>query len=83
MAIGIKNKALFAMPISPKQYEARAAALEELAAAVTDRAIRNGYLELAAELRRFAEPATPLSDQTDEQILRLAERIVGHTNSKL
>jgi hypothetical protein len=59
-----------AMPISPKEYAARPAELEDLASAVSDPAIRKGYLELAAELRRFAEPALPLSNHTDEQIQR-------------
>jgi hypothetical protein len=71
------------MPISPKHYTERAAELEQLAATTADQAIKNGYLELASELRRLAEHRIPRAEQTDEQVEQLAERIVGSSVSEL
>jgi hypothetical protein len=42
------------MPISPKNYAARAAKLEQIAATIADEATRNRYLKVAAELRKLA-----------------------------
>ena len=68
------------MPVSPTQYAAKAAELEQLAKATSDPTIKRGYLEVAAELRRLAgEPLV----ESDNEIERLAERMVGNTSIKL
>jgi hypothetical protein len=69
------------MPISPLKYSERAAELEKLATTVSDPAMKQEYLNLAAELRRLAPLS--LQGQSDEDIQRLAERMVGNTTSKL
>jgi hypothetical protein len=71
------------MPISPEQYVRRAEELEELAATITDEPIKNGYLELAAELRRMAVQPPPMPEHSDAEVQQLAERMVGQTVSKL
>lgn len=72
------------MPISPRNYVARAAESEQLAASITDETIKQGYLGLAAELRRMGDPPPrPLADQTDQQIEQMVERMVNSSPSKL
>jgi predicted short-subunit dehydrogenase-like oxidoreductase (DUF2520 family) len=71
------------MPLSPKHYAERATKVEQAAALLTDPVMRQEYLDVAAELRKLADVGTSLSEQTDEQIERLAERMVGSSASKL
>jgi hypothetical protein len=69
------------MPISPTQYASKAAEFERLAERTRDPAIRQGYLDVAAELRRLA--GKPLARSSDSEIERLAERMIGNAASKL
>jgi hypothetical protein len=70
------------MPISPKHYLERAAALEQLAATITDQALKAAYLQVVGELRRLAGGQS-IAEQSDEQIEQLAERMIGNPIIKL
>lgn len=59
-------------------YLQRAAELEALAAQASDSAARTGYLELAEGFRDIANLTGVSQMQSDEEAVRLAERIVGN-----
>jgi hypothetical protein len=65
------------MPFTASYYLQRAAELEALAAQGSDSRARTGYLELAQAFRDMASSAGLSQLQSDTEIMRLAERIVG------
>jgi hypothetical protein len=65
----------------PKHYSLRAAELEAAAQQVSDAAIRASYLELARGFREIANLASLAGNAKDDEIVRLAERMVGKFSS--
>jgi hypothetical protein len=59
-------------------YLQRAAELEALAAQASDSAVRTSYLELAEGFRDIANLTGVPQMQSDEEAVRLAERMVGN-----
>jgi hypothetical protein len=62
----------------PSYYSERAAELEGMAKGITDLATREMCLELARRFRDIANVKS-LTQQSDIEVVRLAERIVGKT----
>jgi hypothetical protein len=69
------------MALTQEGLLARAAQAEAAAASVTDPVISKAYQELAAAFRDVANLATETT--TDEEVEKLAERMVSKTSSKL
>jgi hypothetical protein len=65
------------MPFTPHDYLQRAANLEALAEQLAESGTRTGYLELAQRFRDMANLAGVSQMQSDIEIMRLAERMVG------
>lgn len=65
------------MAFTLSHYLQQAAEFETLAAAASDRATRTDYLELAQRYRDMANLAGFSQMQTDEESVRLAERMVA------
>jgi len=62
---------------TPTYYLQRAAELEALAERAPDSALPEGYQNLARAFRDMANMASVSQSQSDEEALRLAERMVG------
>ena len=64
----------------PEHYSTRASELEAEAKRVCDSDIRDSYLELAQSFREMAHLSSLARAAKDEEIICLAERMVGRTN---
>ena len=60
------------------QYLSRAVELDALAAATADSAARTAYLDMARRYREMANLLNISQMQSDEDVLRLAERMIGY-----
>ena len=63
----------------PEHYNTRASELEAEAKRVSDSDIRDSYLELAQSFREMAHLSSLARAVKDEEIVCLAERMVGKT----
>jgi len=66
----------------PEHYSARASELEAEAKRLIDSRIRDSYLELARSFREMANLASLARAAKDDEIVCLAERMVGKTSSR-
>jgi len=64
---------------TPNHYFKRAAELETMAAGIADPATRTMCLELAQRFRNIANMESVMASQSDSDVIRLAERMVGMT----
>jgi hypothetical protein len=64
----------------PEHYTTRASELEAEAKRVSDSNIRDSYLELARSFREMADLSSLARAAKDDEIVCLAERMVGKTN---
>jgi hypothetical protein len=65
------------MPFTTNHYLRQAAELEALAEQTGDSAVRIDHLELAQRFRDMANLAGVAQTESDEEAVRLAERMVG------
>jgi hypothetical protein len=65
------------MPFTTNHYLRQAAELEALAEQTDDSAVRIDQLELAQRFRDMANSAGVAQTESDEEAVRLAERMVG------
>ena len=65
------------MSFTQSHYLRRAAELEALAAQASDSAVRISYLKMAQGFRDMANLASVAQMESDEETVRLAERMVG------
>ena len=65
----------------PEHYRARASELETAAARVSDPNIRKSYLELALGFRKMATFASLGGSSKTDDVVQLAERMVGRTHA--
>jgi hypothetical protein len=73
-------KSQVAAPVfGPEHYTTRASELEAEAKRVSDSNIRDSYLELARSFREMADLSSLTRAAKDDEIVCLAERMVGKT----
>jgi hypothetical protein len=69
------------MRFTPSYYLQRAAELETSAAEASDSAARKHYQDLAQAFRDVANSAAVSKLQSDDEVMRMAERMVGKTSN--